>query len=120
MYRRRAAAGRCAVAGPAGGGEGGPLGRRKAGAASRANGHPPPEKPQIKYGSPHPILLMSRAMPAARFTSIVAAWLIAGMALLSVAVGTAGARHPAVVNDYLESVMDAWPAGQNIEVLVRF
>jgi serine protease AprX len=40
--------------------------------------------------------------------------------LLAIVVGTAGARDARVVNDYLEDVMSTWPAGQDIEVLVRF
>lgn len=43
-----------------------------------------------------------------------------GLPLLSVVVGTAAGQNDRVVNDYLEQVMDSWPAGQDIGVLIRF
>src|SRR3990172_10701134 len=46
--------------------------------------------------------------------------MLAGLPALSLAVGTAGAQNRHVVNDYLEQVLEGWPADEDIEVLVRF
>jgi len=55
-----------------------------------------------------------------RLTSLAAVLMLAGLPALSLAVGTAGAQNRHVVNDYLEQVLEGWPADEDIEVLVRF
>src|SRR3990172_9632713 len=46
--------------------------------------------------------------------------MLAGLPALSLAVGKEGEKKSNVVNDYLEQVLEGWPADEDIEVLVRF
>lgn len=59
-------------------------------------------------------------MRSKALSTLLVTVLMLALPMLSVAVGTAGAQNDRVVNDYLESVMAQWPAGQDIGVLVRF